>query len=159
MRVVFVEVDTERSWAVASIGPGFLAAYLREHGHEVAFIRATVELSDAEVVAKVVAAGPQLLAFSLTTRQWLRGAHLVACLRADPALAAVPVVAGGLHPTFAPEQVLATPGFDYACLGEGEEALLELVTALEAGKPTWRIANMWKRDRPCLLYTSPSPRD
>ena len=26
MRVVFVEVDTERSWAVASIGPGFLAA-------------------------------------------------------------------------------------------------------------------------------------
>jgi len=148
MRVVFIEVDTERSWAVASIGPGFLAAYLREHGHEVAFVRATVDLTDAEVVAKVVATGPQLLAFSLTTRQWLRGAHLVACLRADPALADVPVVAGGLHPTFAPEQVLATPGFDYACLGEGEEALLELVTALAAGKPTWRIANLWKRDRP-----------
>ena len=86
MRVVFVEVDTERSWAVASIGPGFLAAYLREHGHEVAFIRATVELSDAEVVAKVVAAGPQLLAFSLTTRQWLRGAHPAPGVAAAPPL-------------------------------------------------------------------------
>ena len=148
MRVVFVEVDTERSWSVASIGPGFLAAYLREHGHEVGFVRATVLMSDAEVVAAVVAAGPDLLAFSLTTRQWLRAAHLVGLLRADPALAAIPVVAGGLHPTFAPEQVLATPGFDYACLGEGEEALLELATALETKKPTWRIGNLWKRDRP-----------
>ena len=35
MRVLFLEVDTERSWAVASIGPGFIAAYLRQHGHEV----------------------------------------------------------------------------------------------------------------------------
>jgi anaerobic magnesium-protoporphyrin IX monomethyl ester cyclase len=58
MRVVFVEVDTERSWSVASIGPGFLAAYLRQHGHEVGFVRATVAMSDAEVVAAVVAAGP-----------------------------------------------------------------------------------------------------
>ena len=148
MRVVFVEVDTERSWSVASIGPGFLAAYLRQHGHEVGFVRATVIMSDDEVVAAVVAAGPALIALSLTTRQWLRAAHLIALMRADPALAAVPVVAGGLHPTFAPEQVLATPGFDYACMGEGEEALLELVTALEAKKPTWRIGNLWKRDRP-----------
>lgn len=148
MRVVFVEVDTERSWSVASIGPGFLAAYLRAHGHEVGFVRATVAMSDDEIVAAVTAAAPELLGFSLTTRQWLRGAHLVARLRAEPALARVPVVAGGLHPTFAPEQVLATPGFDYACLGEGEEALLELVEALASGRPTWGIANLWKRDRP-----------
>lgn len=148
MRVVFVEVDTERSWSVASIGPGFLAAYLRQHGHEVGFVRATLAMSDDDVVRAVAALAPGLLAVSLTTRQWLRGAHLVATLRRDPALAAVPVVAGGLHPTFAPEQVLASPGFDYACLGEGEDALLELVRALEAGKSTFGIGNLWKRDRP-----------
>ena len=36
MRFVFLEVDTERSWAVASIGPGFIASYLRAHGLQVA---------------------------------------------------------------------------------------------------------------------------
>jgi len=148
MRVVFVEVDTERSWSVASIGPGFLAAYLRQHGHEVGFVRATVDMTDDDVVRAVARHQPGLLALSLTTRQWLRGAHLVACLRADPALAAVPCVAGGLHPTFAPEQVLASPGFDFACLGEGEDALLELCVALDHKKSTFGIANLWKRDRP-----------
>ncbi|MEZ4404646.1 MAG: radical SAM protein [Kofleriaceae bacterium] len=148
MRVVFLEVDTERSWSVASIGPGFLAGYLRQHGHEVGFVRATVAMSDDEVVAAMVAQAPGLIGLSLTTRQWLRGAHLVERLRAHPALAAVPVVAGGLHPTFAPEQVLAAPGFDYACLGEGEDALLELAVALERGASTWGIANLWKRGRP-----------
>lgn len=155
MRVVFVEVDTERSWSVASIGPGFLAAYLRQHGHEVGFVRATLAMSDADVVAAVRAQAPQLLALSLTTRQWLRGAHLVAVLRADPDLAAVPVVAGGLHPTFAPEQVLASPGFDYACLGEGEDALLELVTALEGKRSTFGIGNLWKRGRPRPTIRAP----
>src|SRR5688500_851856 len=99
MRVVFLEVDTERSWAVASIGPGFLGAWLREHGHEVGFVRATVDMADEEVAALVAAREPGLLGISLTTRQWLRGRRLVAAVRAR---LDVPVIAGGLHPTFSP---------------------------------------------------------
>jgi anaerobic magnesium-protoporphyrin IX monomethyl ester cyclase len=142
MRVVFLEVDTERSWAVASIGPGFLAAVLREAGHEAVLVRAGLDQSTAEVVAAVIAAAPDLLGVSMTTRQWLRGRALVGAIRGA---LDVPVIAGGLHPTFSPEEVLRAPGFDYVCLGEGEEALLELVTALEARTPTNRIANVWKR--------------
>jgi radical SAM superfamily enzyme YgiQ (UPF0313 family) len=148
MKVVFVEVDTERSWAVASIGPGFLAAVLRDAGHEVELVRASLDADLATIVAAVAARAPALLAISLTTRQWLRGRAIVGALRADPALAAVPVIAGGLHPTFSPEEVLGSPGFDYACLGEGEEAMLDLVTALGAGTPTDRIPNVWKVGAP-----------
>src|SRR3990170_7428900 len=108
MRVLFLEVDTERSWAVASIGPGFLGAYLRAHGHEVRFYRAPVDATDDQVVDRILAADPQLVGVSLTTRQWLRGRDLVAALRRR---SAVPVIAGGLHPTFSPEGVLAEPGF------------------------------------------------
>ncbi len=143
MRVVFVEVDTERSWAVASIGPGFLGAVLRAAGHEAHLVRARLDDTTEDVVARVAALEPQLLGFSLTTRQWLRGRDLVGAIRA--VLPDVPVIAGGLHPTFSPEEVLGTPGFDYVCLGEGEEAMLDLVRALEAGRPTDRIANVWKR--------------
>ncbi len=145
MKIVFLEVDTERSWALASVGPGFLGAVLRRAGHEVALVRAPLDASDDEVVAAVAAQAPGLLGLSLTTRQWLRGRRLVAALRRAPATARVPVIAGGLHPTFSPEEVLASDGFDWVCLGEGEGALLDLVTALEAGQPTDRIANIWKR--------------
>jgi radical SAM superfamily enzyme YgiQ (UPF0313 family) len=149
MRVVFLEVDTERSWAVASIGPGFLGAWLREHGHEVTFVRAALDLADDEVARLVAAHEPGLLGVSLTTRQWLRGRRLVAAVRER---LDVPVIAGGLHPTFSPEEVLATQGFDYVCLGEGEEALLDLVEALESGGPADGIANVWRAGgaRPAL---------
>jgi radical SAM superfamily enzyme YgiQ (UPF0313 family) len=155
MRILFVEVDTERSWAVASMGPACLAAYLRAHGHEVRFYRATLDASEAEVVDRILAEEPDLVGFSLTTRQWLRGRSLAAALRRR---SSVPVVAGGLHPTFAPEATLAAEGFDYVCLGEGEAALLDLVEALQAGDAPQGIANIWQRgfSRPALRAPLPS---
>lgn len=140
MRIVFLEVDTERSWAVASIGPSFIGAYLRAHGHDVGFYRAALDASIEDVVARIRELGPDLIGVSLTTRQWQRARSLVRELRGH---VNVPVIAGGLHATFSPEVVLANPGFDYVCLGEGEEATLELVQALEAGKPAHDIANIW----------------
>src|SRR5579871_2475101 len=124
MRITFLEVDTERVWAVASIGPSFIGAYLRDHGHEVELVRAAIDQTAESVVAQVAATQPQLIGISLTTRQWLRGRELVAALRTR---LDVPLIAGGLHPTFAPDVVLGSAGFDYVCLGEGEEAMLDLV--------------------------------
>lgn len=140
MRIVFIEIDTERAWAAAAIGPGYLAAYLRAHGHAVELVRAPLGCSAAELVSEVDAA--DLIGVSLASRQWLRARQLIAELRA---LVDIPVVAGGLHPTFAPEAVLASPGFDYVCLGEGEAALLELVDALAARRQPTGIANIWAR--------------
>ena len=34
MKILFLEIDTERSWAVASIGPASIAAFVRRHGLE-----------------------------------------------------------------------------------------------------------------------------
>jgi radical SAM superfamily enzyme YgiQ (UPF0313 family) len=39
---------------------------------------------------------------------------------------------------------LAEPAFDYVCLGEGEEAALELVEALEASLTPGSIRNIWR---------------
>lgn len=140
MRIVFIEVDTERTWSVASIGPGFVGAFLRAHGHDVSLYRATADTPDDQVVAALCELDPDIVGMSLTTRQWLRGRAIAAGLRAR---STIPLIAGGLHPTFAPESVLASPGFDYVCLGEGEQAMLELVTALESGAPVSGIDNIW----------------
>jgi len=149
MRVLFVEVDTERSWSVAGIGPSFIAAYLRQHGHQVDFFRATLD-HDIDAVESVVRdVSPDLIGMSLTTRQWLPGQLLARKLRDR---LDIPIIAGGLHPTFAPEAVLNSPGFDFVCLGEGEVAMLELLQALEGGKPVDSISNIWARgsSRPAL---------
>jgi radical SAM superfamily enzyme YgiQ (UPF0313 family) len=150
---LFIEIDTERSWAVASIGPSFIGAYLRAHGHQVDFYRAGLGADIDEVAARVRASDPALIGVSLTTRQWQRARSLIGELRAR---VEVPVIAGGLHPTFAPEVVLSHPGFDYVCLGEGEAAMLELAGALEAGGGVGQgvrsIANIWVKGgaRPAL---------
>ena len=53
MRVLFLEFDTEHDWAVASLGPAFLAAYIRQHGHDAAFQRIPVDQSVADIIAGV----------------------------------------------------------------------------------------------------------
>jgi radical SAM superfamily enzyme YgiQ (UPF0313 family) len=142
MRVVFLEVDTERSWAVASIGPAFIAAYLRTHAHQVGFVRASLDAADSHVVQQVLAEQPDLVGVSLTTRQWLRARQLIQALHAR---SDVPVIAGGIHATFAPEVILSSEGFQYVCLGEGEQPMLDLVEALESDSATDCIPNIWKR--------------
>jgi radical SAM superfamily enzyme YgiQ (UPF0313 family) len=144
MKVTFLELDTESSWAVASLGPAFLAAYLRQNGHEAGFIRVPYDQAIADIVAAIRQQTPGLIGVSLTTRQWLRAREVIGGLRK---LSNIPVVVGGLHPTFSPEDVLAHEGFDYLCLGEGEAALLDLVNALEAGitAADMSIDNIWVR--------------
>ncbi len=134
---------------MASIGPAFLASYLRAHGHEVEFFRAPLDMTAHEVADKVRGVEPQLIGVSLTTRQWQRARFLISALRDH---IDIPVVAGGLHATFSPEVVLAQPGFDYVCLGEGEAPLLDLVNALEAGRSAEGIDNIWLEggSRPAL---------
>ena len=151
MRVLFLELDTENEWAVASLGPAFLAAWLRQHGHEVAFVRVPQDQPVVAIADAVRRETPGLIGVSLTTRQWLRARDVLGGLRR---ISDVPVIVGGLHPTFSPEEVLRHEGIDYLCLGEGEAALLDLVGALESGRSCvdGTIANIWAKGgrRPAL---------
>lgn len=149
MRVLFIEVDTERSWAVASVGPAFLASVLRQHGHSVHFFRMTLDHTSNDVAEYVRSCGAELIGLSLTTRQWLRARQLAHDLRD---CFEIPVVAGGLHPTFSADDVLQTDGIDYACIGEGETAMLDLVHAIESGGSVAGIRNIQEKvgERPAL---------
>ena len=57
----------------------------------------------------------------------------------------VPVVFGGIHPTSVPEKVALEECVDYVCVGEGDEALVELAVALRDGADASRIPNIWLR--------------
>lgn len=82
---------------------------------------------------------PDVVAFSAytTTYQWcLKMAREVkrdTCAR---------IVMGGPHVTLVPDAVAARPEVDFAVAGEGEEAMVELADALQAGRPAHGIANV-----------------
>jgi len=142
MKILFLEIDTERTWAVASVGPGCIGSYISLHGHEAALLRVLPDQEVQDVISGIEKEAPEILGFSLTTRQWQRAAYVARGIRKR---IDIPVIAGGLHPTFAPLSVLESEGFDYVCLGEGEGATCDLLSCLENGQEicAGRIPNIW----------------
>jgi len=55
----------------------------------------------------------------------------------------IPVFAGGIYPTFAPEEVIANKYIDYVCMGEGEYAVTNLCKALSKEESIDNIKNFW----------------
>ncbi len=67
----------------------------------------------------------------------------------------LPVIWGGIHPTLRPEQCLEHANF--VCVGEGEDALLELATAIKEDKPTTDIRNIYTKKNGHLVETPLRP--
>lgn len=142
MHVVFLEIDTEAEWAVCSLGPAFLASVARAAGHRAELLRVGSDWSDSRVVQEVRDRSPDLLGMSLTSRQWLRGRQIAGVLRKAGNW---PLLAGGLHATFSPERVLAAPGIDAVCLGEGERPFAALLDHMADGGSisSAQFENIW----------------
>ena len=142
MKILFLEIDTEREWALASVGPAYITSYIRSQGHEGALLRVRLEQEVDELIGSIEKQKPDILGFSLTTRQWRRAAYVAGEIRKK---LNIPAIAGGHHPTFTPEDVLRAEGFDFVCLGEGEEAVAELLDCLEKGEEIvhGQIENIW----------------
>ena len=152
MNIPFAELDQKISWGIASVGPAYMAACLRQHGHKVDLLRIPLDNPFGEVFEDIHSLSPNLLAISLTSRQWLRAKEMVPQLKR---VIDIPVIVGGLHPTFASEFILNSPGFDYVCIGEGEQAMVEFVDSLERGQPIAGTKNIRVKDGPIPQLRSP----
>src|SRR5688500_13146500 len=105
-----------------------LAASLRAAGHEVALHDASAPHAPSTheaIRARIAAFAPDLVGLHLKTL------HVQPAYALAAALADFTLVAGGPHPTIVPDEPLAR-GFRYAIRGEGEEALVELASAIDS---------------------------
>jgi len=119
----------------------FLAAYVREKGHSVAVIDANAEmLTDEDVSARVGCYRPILCGITFMTPQVKTVRELVARLKEDHPK--VKLVAGGIHVSILPQEARAL-GFDFCVVGEGEETLVQLLSAAKAGSSTDNIEGVW----------------
>lgn len=82
---------------------------------------------------------PDLIAVSATESIFSRGISLLRRIRHLK----IPVIMGGVFPTFAPELALSYDEIDMVCIGEGEQALLELCDHMEKGLSCDDIKNIW----------------
>jgi radical SAM superfamily enzyme YgiQ (UPF0313 family) len=143
MRVLFIYPNLNAQIGF-NYGVAFLSAVLRRHGHITRLLNINESLCyplDLErIVSDVKAFSPDLVGFSLVSNQFQCALGIAKAIRGHTQ---APFVCGGIHATMAPHEVLETDIFDYACLGEGEEALLELVNALEEHGDTTKIPNIW----------------
>lgn len=107
----------------------FLYAIRYDEGHarSISALRAFVEELSPQLIGISATAGESRAAESLTRllKQW----------RPD-----IPVIWGGVHPTTCPEECAGIA--DYVCVGEGEETLLEIAAALDAGKDFRHVNNL-----------------
>jgi anaerobic magnesium-protoporphyrin IX monomethyl ester cyclase len=83
---------------------------------------------------------PDLLAVSFVEMDYLYGISLVEKVKEKFSL---PVIAGGIFTTLCPDSVISHDSIDLVCVGEGEEALVELAECLVAKRDYRHIRNLW----------------
>ena len=145
MRILFAlkQIDYEPQ------GILHLSSALKAAGHEVALTVASME----DPVQFAVQFAPHVVAYSVTTGS--QGTYLELNRRIKERVDVFSAF-GGPHATFFPEMI-EEEGVDGVCRGEGEEALLDLVQALEGGKPVSGIANWWIKAGGQIYRTLPRP--
>jgi anaerobic magnesium-protoporphyrin IX monomethyl ester cyclase len=92
-----------------------------------------------------------LVGISVMTNYFEKSAqvtHNIKCLD-------IPVAWGGIHPMIKPEESLKYA--DMVCLGEGEEAILELVNKMEDNKNYFNIKNFWFKNNNKIIKNSIRP--
>lgn len=163
MKVLFVYGGYE------NLGIEYLSAVLRRAGHETALafdprlfddhytrVPALARRFDsrAALLRRARQERPDLVAFSVVTDDypWVR--QVAGELRRE---LNVPFVFGGVHVTATPRRIIDSGLADYAIVGEGEGALLDLVQGLEDGTDLADVGNLWFRRGDEVVANPPRP--
>jgi anaerobic magnesium-protoporphyrin IX monomethyl ester cyclase len=86
---------------------------------------------------------PDLIAISSTEDMWELALRILEHAKSYKIANDIPVIAGGVFPTFAPALALRHPLIDMVCVGEGENALIDLCDRIERGKSWEDVTNLW----------------
>jgi radical SAM superfamily enzyme YgiQ (UPF0313 family) len=120
-------------------GTAYLNAAARQAGHE--FVLHMVHDSRT-MLSRIAETKPDLIGFSCMTPLVKETLLLASEIKKH---FAIPIILGGPHPTLFPAVMDEDP-IDIICRGEGEEALAELLTAMDDGGPRTHIRNLWVKE-------------
>ena len=150
-RVSFIEARSPglhffSKFPIPRLGTVLLPTILRERGYEVkAFVEDVAEPDWSFIESS------DLVCISTITSTAIRAYRMAKRLKSLD----IPMIIGGTHPTFLPDEALEYA--DFVIRGEGEHALVELLEYLEKGTPALtRIRGLSYRDRDGRKVHNPS---
>jgi anaerobic magnesium-protoporphyrin IX monomethyl ester cyclase len=149
MDVTLISFDRE----LYCIGVRILSAVLRKAGHNVQCVFLPIGHSKQSGLGKFQETYPEnlldslytickqsrLIGMSLMTNQFIQAVQITKYFKGKNL--DTPIIWGGIEPTVEPDECLEFA--DAVCLGEGEDAILELAGRIEKGEDYSSTLNMW----------------
>jgi len=86
---------------------------------------------------------PDIIAVSCTETTFLRGMKIIDGTRNF----GIKNIFGGVFPTFAPDLVMMYDNVDMLCVGEGENAIVDLANNISNGEDYSNVTNLWVRQK------------
>ncbi len=135
-----------------------VSTYLSENGHDVNVLflplsRPETRKEIDQVLNLVKSVSPDIIGLSLMTFNFSRCARLSGWIKSR--FPDISIVWGGIHPTLMPEESLHYA--DMVCLGEGEEAMLELTDKIERGQFYYDTRNFWFKNNGAIIRNGVRP--
>jgi anaerobic magnesium-protoporphyrin IX monomethyl ester cyclase len=133
-------------WEMSTLGLLNIATYLECEGYSAQHVYLTKHEPESKEEINAILSflnkkQPSLIGFSLMTFNFERTKRITLAIRER--FPGIPIVWGGIHPTFNPEESIKYA--DYVCIGEGEQAMVELLRAFEDNASVEKIPNIWCR--------------
>jgi len=133
------------------IGLLYIAAVLDRAGHDVRVKLAT----KGNIRSLVEKTAPEVVGFSVMTSEYHYTKELIKAVKEENPKTRI--VLGGYHPTFCAQEVLKETETDFVIRGEGESAMLQLVTALEGKGKLSEVMNLSYRKGNKTLHNKTGP--
>ncbi len=142
--LIYPNINGQRQ---VQMGLASISSVLKEQGHKIALFDTTFIINDtfesisSKLKEEMKEFKPDLLLVGCRSLEFDFMNKLLKAVNSDR----LPVVVGGQHPTVSPEEVIKGDAVDYICIGEGEEAISDLVRAVETNGDTTNIKNIWTK--------------
>jgi anaerobic magnesium-protoporphyrin IX monomethyl ester cyclase len=149
MRIVFVALGQHY------LAIEYFSASLKKNGHEVHLVFDPKLFNDAELVSpflekvfsykeevikQVTNLAPDLVCFTVVTDYY---SYAVSLAKEIKSRINTFILFGGIHVTSVPEICIKNPYIDLICIGEGDDAIVELANSYHKGKFKKDIKNIW----------------
>jgi len=161
MKILFFHRNAE------CLGIEYLSSALQKAGHKVDLIF-DPGIGDVEykfeilnffdisnkMIEKAKSYNPDLIAFSCLTNLYPWVSKMASRIKQSMN---VPIIVGGMHPTILPDFVIKNSNIDMICIGEGDEALVELAESMQNNKMDYSIRNIWFKNNGNIIRNLPRP--
>jgi radical SAM superfamily enzyme YgiQ (UPF0313 family) len=146
MRIQFIWPNFDAPIGI-SIGISYLSGALQQAGHDTRIIHICEWLDYSfnipRIISDIKVFNPDLIAIS-TGQNHYHEMQLLGKAISDEL--GKPIILGGIHATLNTMDIMnQNQWLQFANVGEGEDSILDLINALEQGKETTNIPNIWAR--------------